>query len=403
MVSELNITLAVILGVLVLVIILVRFKVNVGVALFLGSLIIVLLLKPWSIIDVFKYTATSDRTWFLVTVSFSIALLTELYQVTGLVNEMGKTLTGIIREPRLALMLVPGIIGLLPVVGGALMSAPIVDSIARIVNLSEAISIYVNVWFRHIIFISYPLGQGIIVTSTLTNIPVEQLVLRNIPITLFMVVIGYIVALRRINTSSAKTMRGKEYSIKPLIPFTISLVLALVLRHVMGDFGMSLGVFMGAIVLVFIVKPSVNTLLKIISNNKIWEIILVAFSIMFFQSTLTLTNASKVIAEALASLNIPLLILETIVPYAIAYSLGSIVMAVALTIPLVQSLASMTIAHASMIYVSAFLGHLGSPAHLCLIYTAEYFRRTLIESYKYLIPSIILSLAFTIAYNTFVP
>ncbi|HDJ83491.1 MAG TPA: DUF401 family protein, partial [Desulfurococcaceae archaeon] len=137
---------------------------------------------------------------------------------------------------------------------------------------------------------------------------------------------------------------------------------------------------------------------------KVWEITLAAFSIMFFQSALTLTGASKVIANALASASIPLLVIETVVPYVIAYSLGSIVMAVTLTIPLVhQPLTPITIAHASIVYVSAFLGHLGSPTHLCLIYTAEYFKKTFTESYKYLIPSIISSLVFTVVYNMLIP
>jgi len=399
----LDVALAIILGVIVLIIVLVRFKVTIGLALLLGSLILVLLLNPWSIVEVFKYTITFSRTWFLVTISFSIALLAEFYQATGLVNEMGKALTGIIRKPRLALMLVPGIIGLLPVVGGALMSAPMVDAIAKIVSLSEVASIYVNVWFRHIIFISYPLGQGIIVTSTLTNIPVEQLVLRNLPITLFMAVLGYIIALRGVKASSAKIMRSEDYSIKSLIPFIVSLVLALALRYVIGDYGMSLGVIIGVIVLIFMVKPNVNVLRKIVTSSKVWEITLAAFSIMFFQSALTLTRASKVIANALTSASIPLLVIETVVPYVIAYSLGSIVMAVTLTIPLVQPLTPITIAHASIVYVSAFLGHLGSPTHLCLIYTAEYFKKTFTESYKYLMPSIISSLVFTVVYNMFIP
>lgn len=394
-----DIMIAIILGVIALIIVLVRFKITIGVALLLGSLILVLSLNPWVIVEVFKYTTTSSRTWFLVTISFSIALLTEFYQTTGLVNEMGKALTGIIRRPRLALMLVPGIIGLLPVVGGALMSAPMVDAIAKIVGLPKVTSIYVNVWFRHIIFISYPLGQGIIVTSTLTNIPIEQLILRNLPITLFMAILGYIVALRRVKTPPAKIMESRDYSTKPLIPFIVSIALALTLKYIIGDYGMPLGVIIGVIVLVLIAKPNANILSIIITSSKVWEITFAAFSIMLFQNTLTLTGASKAIANALTDTSIPLLVIETIVPFAIAYSLGSIIMAVTLTIPLVQPLTPITTAHASTIYVSAFLGHLGSPTHLCLIYTTEYFKKTLTESYKYLIPSIISSLIFTVAYN----
>ena len=398
-----DVALAIILGVIVLIMVLVRFRVTVGVALLLGSLILILLLNPWSTIEVFKYTVTSSRTWFLVTTSFSIALLTELYRASGLINEMGKALTSIIRRPKLALVLVPGIIGLLPVAGGALMSAPMVDAIAKIIGLSEITRIYINVWFRHIIFISYPLAQEVIVASTLTNIPVEHIVLRNLPIMMFTIFLGYIIAFREVKIPLTKVIEHKDYSIKSIIPFIVSLVLALVLKHIMGDYGMPLGVIVGVIVLVFIAKLDINSLRNIIISNKVWEITLAAFSIMFFQSTLTLTEASKAITNAITSTNIPLLVVETVIPFIIAYSLGSTTATLALVIPLIQPLTSITVAHMSIIYMSSFLGYLGAPTHLCLIYTAEYFKKTLTESYRYLIPSIILSLAFTVVYNILIP
>jgi len=396
-------TLAVVLGVIVLVIVLARLRVSIGLALLVGSLLLTLILAPQGIPQVIISTITYDKTWFLITVSFSIALLTELYQATRLIDEMGKALTRIIREPRLALILVPGIIGLLPVAGGALMSAPIVDIIARGLGLPEVIGVYVNVWFRHIIFISYPLGQGIIVTSTLTNIPVEQLVLRNLPITLFMAIIGYVIALKGRVKGVEVVSVDNRLSTKPLIPFILSLVLALILRYIIGDYGMPIGVMIGVTTLIAIAKPTSKILYKVLTKGKLLEITLAAFSIIFFQRSLTVTGASDTIAEVLNGATIPLIIVEVIVPYIIAYSLGSIIMAVTLTIPLIQSLTTITLAHASMVYVSAFLGHLAAPTHLCLIYTTEYFKKTLADAYKYIMPSILLALLFTILYNMLIP
>ena len=378
---------------------LVRVRVPVGFALLVGSLII-LFYDPSVFFQVVYDASTSYKTWFLVSISYFIALMTELYRETGLVDEMGYALIRIIRSPILALMIVPGVIGLLPVAGGALMSAPIVDVLAGSVGLSSLAGVYVNVWFRHIIFISYPLTQSIIVASTLSSIPVEEIALRNSITTLFMAFVGYVIALRRVKGRSGRGfMEERRVRYASIMPFLASLVLALFLRLAIGDFGMVLGVLVGILLVPLIVNAESKNLLRLVYSRKVLEIALAAYAIMLFKSVLEGTRLVDVVSGLVRTSGIPLLLLLTIIPFAIGYGIGSIIMALTITIPVASSITSLTPSIVSIVYVSGFLGHLISPTHLCLVYTSEYFHETITRSYKYLLPSVAASMVFNILYN----
>jgi hypothetical protein len=48
---------------------------------------------------------------------------------------------------------------------------------------------------------------------------------------------------------------------------------------------------------------------------------------------------------------------------------------------------------ASLVYMSAYLGYVISPTHLCLAFTARYFGCPLGKVYKYVVPSFIVTFA----------
>jgi len=93
----------------------------------------------------------------------------------------------LVKNPKIVLSALPAIIGFLPVSGGALMSAPIVDAEAEKLKLPPERKAYVNLWFRHTIFPVYPLSQVLIITAALTGAPLFSIILLQIPTVLVMV------------------------------------------------------------------------------------------------------------------------------------------------------------------------------------------------------------------------
>ena len=56
----------------------------------------------------------------------------------------------------------------------------------------------------------------------------------------------------------------------------------------------------------------------------------------------------------------------------------------------------------ALMYMAACLGYMISPLHLCLLFTVDYFKTSLREVYRAMLPSFVVSLAATTALYVFV-
>jgi hypothetical protein len=66
---------------------------------------------------------------------------------------------------------------------------------------------------------------------------------------------------------------------------------------------------------------------------------------------------------------------------------------VSISIPILGGIVALTTSMASLIYMSAYLGYVISPTHLCFAFTADYFKCPLTKIYKYLAPSFAITFA----------
>ena len=148
-------------------------------------------------------TCIDQVTLTLVFASFFIMLLSILYKETGLVNVLTRSLGGFIKNSKVTVSLLPAVIGLLPVAGGALMSAPMVEAEADKLGLDESKKTYINIWFRHAILPVYPISQFLILTAALTETSIDALIARQALVVTVMIIIGYFIGLRK--TQVAKT------------------------------------------------------------------------------------------------------------------------------------------------------------------------------------------------------
>lgn len=386
----------IVFAVILLIIILIKKGVELGLTLFIAATCFPLLLSPQSIVNILSETTTSSRTWFLFLMSTSIAALAELYRLTGLIEDLGVGLARALKSPKIAVIITPAIIGLLPVAGGALMSAPIVGVLSESLSFSAEIAIYANVWFRHTIFMFYPLNQLLITTSAISGLPIELLALRQLPIALFMILVGYIIAFRNAESNIKLELNEARSPLRiSSLPLITALTLAVFLRLTVGDFGMPIGVLMGYIILALISKSNRQTIFKSINSRRVKGIALAAFSIMYIQKSFLISGASEIITNLLISSNIPIILLEYTLPGFLSLITGSPLTGVVLTLPIIQSLIPLNPTDVSTIYVSSYLYYIGSPAHLCFAYTAQFFDCSIHRSYKYMIPSIALTLIFT--------
>ncbi|GEM_PF-801702 len=393
-----ELTLLVIIASLIATIVLVRRGIEIGISLFITATVIALIMSPKRIPEIMFSVITSSKTWFLASMSCSIAVFAELYRNTKLIEELGIGLTRALKSSKIALMLIPAVIGLIPVAGGALMSAPIVYTLSRELEISKDIGVYINVWFRHTIFLFYPISQLIIIASILSGYPVELLALRQLPVAVFMILIGYFASLRSIRDERGIAIASESRPLRiSALPLTIALVAAVSLKLLMGNYGMVIGVITGIAVLLFLIKPSLKLIYTSVFNRRVRGITLAAFSIIYLQTVFTMSGAAELITKVISqNTAIPMLLLEFMVPGFLGALTGSPLTGFVLSLPIFSGLKSLSISDVNIIYISSYVNYIGSPAHLCYIYTAEYFNVKIDRVYRYLAPSIALTLIFSL-------
>jgi len=107
-------------------------RVNLGITLNVTALLLAFLSLDWQNIPKIVYETTVDLlTIAVVLATFGIMLLSQLYKETKVINNLSESISNIINNSKIVSSVLPAVIGFLPVAGGALMSAPLVDSEAE--------------------------------------------------------------------------------------------------------------------------------------------------------------------------------------------------------------------------------------------------------------------------------
>jgi hypothetical protein len=370
-------------------------RVNLGITLNAAALLLALLALDLSEIGNVIYKTASDQlTISLVVATFGIMLLSLLYKETKVVDILSESLSKIVNNSKLIVSMLPAVMGLLPVGGGALMSAPLVEAETEKLGLKEDKKTYVNLWFRHTIFPVYPVSQVLILAALLTGLTLTSLILRQIPVVISMVAVGYIVGLRKTpktkEKENVKTNRGSELK---RFSITFSPILTTIITVIIFSIDVSIAVFIGIAVLLLIAKPNLKTFIKPFKNWTIWGITLAAYGAFLLRNMAEAIGISQIFGSFVTNGNIDALILLTVIPAFLGAMTGSPSGGIAISVSILTGIVSFTPKSASLLYISSYLGYVVAPTHLCLVLTAEYFKCSLGKLYKYLIPSLIVSFA----------
>lgn len=370
-------------------------RVNLGITLVSTALVLSLLsLRIEEIPQLLWQTTLDPVTVSLVGASFGIMVLSQLYKETGAIDTLSNSLSEMTRKPKLVVSMLPALVGLLPVAGGALMSAPMVETEADKLDLERAKKTFVNIWFRHVIFPIYPMSQVLILAAALTETSLTMLILRQIPVVVVMIVVGYFIGLRKSAVISNERDSGKEIH-RNLRAFLLmfSPILAMILIVVLFKVDVVIAAFIGVILLAIVKRPSVAVLGKVLGNKAVYIIALAAYGAMLLRSVTIASGVSQVIGQILAAGNIHHALLLASLPAVLGFLVGSPSGGIAISVPMLASALTFTSEAASLLYISAYFGYLGAPTHLCLVLTADYFKCPLSKTYKYMIPSLTLSFA----------
>ena len=354
---------------------------HVSVAVIVGAFVLGILTLGLNCFDVMFSTVTSFQTLkflIIITLAFTLAYSMKESGALDMITQSSLSLFG-----KASTFVIPAMIGLLPMPGGAIVSAVMLRDIVKSFKISPEKATFLNYWFRHVWACLDPIYPSVIITLAILEIGYLTLLKSTYLITLAMIAFGLpFVSLERSN--NPKDLRGFLY----LTPILIVVVLT-----VLGvDLTVSLTV---AVSLLYIFrKPSLREVAKKAINLKIYLLIV---ALLYYKDLIIKTGSSHELFEDLTSLGIPQPITATILSFVLGFVTGIESGYAALAIPLLTpftGIGEKLVAKNLMLVVGAgILGVMFSPLHLCLILTREYYSANLEKVYtRYLIPAGLLTL-----------
>ena len=353
-------------------------KVNLGLSLFVSTFLLGLFFHlpvkkiVWDIMN----SAVDSKTLFLLGAWAAILFFSGLLKETGGMTEILEGFRHVFKDMRVVITMLPAMIGLVPIVGGALVSAPMVVEGSDELGLSPERRTFVNYWFRHIWEYVMPTYPGLILAATMLGIPVRRFGWINLPFTLMAIatgsLLGYWGVPRSIRRSKASNTAPVRRLLTNLFPLMFALFLTLVFKvELVYAFGVTI---LGMVIFHRIERPRV---LKALKESLSLSLLVTGVAVMGFKEVLESSKAIPVVSNALSSSGVPLWLIAMFIPFLVGLMTGLTIAPPAISFPILiplfrnepHFLSTMMLA-----FASGICGNMISPLHLCLVLTKDYFK-----------------------------
>jgi integral membrane protein (TIGR00529 family) len=378
-----------VVSVFIAILILLRRKWNIGYVLLIASglLSLLYLMPPEIILQTIKTTITNDVTIKLFFALTLIRMLEMILRENEVMSNMMKASEIILKKSKAVIISMPLLIGMLPSLGGAYFSAPMVDESTKGFKMSPEEKAFINYWYRHPWEYILPLYPGILFAAAITKIELRYLILSNMVYAVIIFISGFFLSMRGIKMTKnyefkSKFKEKKTSSFIPFIPILMILLLV-ILFHLELHYSIGLVIFS----LFVLYKYNLKNILRTFQYGVTKEVIFIVFGTMLFKFTMENSGAVSHLSSFFTEKGIPLLPILFILPFISGLLTGLTVGFVGSTFPLLISLSGG--AHLNEItfaFASGFVGVLLSPVHLCLVLTREYFKADMWGIYKRIIP-----------------
>ena len=374
----------VVIAAMILIVVLLRFKVLIGPAILSGGLLIWLFEsrsfeKLWV---AFTETLTMQRTWDLLLCLYFVMCLEVELRKSGSLHGMVVTLRNIFSSNKVTLAFMPAFLGLLPSLGGARFSAPIVQEASEGIAVDDEQKSAINLWFRHIFEFSNPLMPGVILACGIANVSIGDLIDQVGWVTILCFVLGWIfliVPLKITDPEKARnTQHDRAIDWKSLIlafgPIVTSFLLIVA-------FDVQAALAMGLVVVAFIPlyfwfkRPiSVKSVFTESLDKKLFFNVV---CILYFIQLLTVIGTLDEIVNVFNNSALPQAVIIACLSFIFGVMTGMGQGYIAIVMPIVALMAPGNIVLVGIAMVYGMAGQMVTPTHLCILVTVEYFKSRL--------------------------
>ncbi len=387
-------------GVFGLILFLIRRKQHLGTALLAGAL----LLGIWCQMSLGEIarsmgsTMIQTKTTMLNAIVVLILILSHSMDTLEQMKRLLASFQGLIKNAKFNLILFPALIGLLPMPGGAIFSAPMVHKLGQEHDLDPETKSLLNYWFRHIWEYAWPLYPAVLLAASMASVSVWAFISRSFPLTLLSISVGYIFLLRKIslkNSSHLLTTKNTQLFsfLKEIIPIALVIVGAVIgslciswlqrsypsLAVLPMELPLVISLLFSILYVWGVNNASSEVIWAILTQKTLLKMIYMITAIYIFKQILVDSHAVVDLSAFLVAQKIPLILVIILLPLIVGSIAGIAVAFVGTTFPVLISLFQTLHVEADIIpylilgFSSGFIGVMLSPLHVCFIFTREYF------------------------------
>jgi len=426
------------LGAFALILVLARLKLPLAAAILIGAIAcgVGFRMEPGRLVVCIAEAVVRPRTICLMIIVSCLMGLSGTMQAGGQMARIVELARMALRRPAVTMAALPALIGMLPMPGGALFSAPMVESAAGGEKVPPGKMSAINYWFRHVWEYWWPLFPGVIVAVGTTGVGLGNFALFHFPLSVISILAGLVIFRKthpNLHVKSSPPPEGTKRSFVKatssiwmvlLVWGAVKLVIVLLLgssaRH--GGSAAPAGYtqflqkaiytylpIMAGIVVSLVFTTIVNKIdraaaRKIWTDRRIRQMVLLVGGVMVFQHVLDQADAPARIAEELTAMKVPVVAVFAILPLVAGLVMGIAVGFVGTSFPiLIGMLAAWPDAgdwrpYIALAYLFGHMGQMISPLHLCHVVSNKYFKTSFGPVYAQLLPVVVLTVVGGVAY-----
>lgn len=353
------------------------------------------------ITSIFLGDIFSADTILLVCLMSLIMVFSSGMKKAGAMDAFARSIIAVAPSRRLAIALAPMLIGTLPVPGGAILSAPLVESMDSEGHMSPEGLSAANFYFRHIIELLWPLFPAFVMTLSLAEISTIKLFSIQFYSAPVLFTLGLIFLLPKKNwagmTETKRSPAGERrvsflagiaplaialgtYGILAILWSLVSPFLALpsAAKALTGRYGTILLGLAAGFVYVGLGKSGFSVF-KGSLNSSTLRLILVLIGIRIFSALLGAAGAAQEAAAEMERSGFPPFVATALIPLAAGLVTGVGYGYVGLAFPIVFGMMSSqtSVPKEATVALAAAFGYAGmmvSPLHVCMVVSAEHFK-----------------------------
>lgn len=312
------------------------------------------------------------------------------------------------QRAKAALALLPAVVGLLPAIAGAQASLKLVERIGSGFAASPARLAAVNFWFRHVHVFCNPLISGTILALGICGLSAGEVLRWGVPAALVFFLAGWLALIRPLSQkesesaalhSSGSAAAGESAksgsSRNPAAKVFAALLLAATLAAFVTSIPLALLLLPPAVCGAFSAAKAndASAMRELLPNKRDLRLIAEVALMLWFAAAVHACGLVDAAAQFLSMLGMPPFVSVLVTAFAVSFITGVSLASVAISMPLAVAIAPGSSLAAFGVIAAGFLAQFVTPAHLCLVVSAQGLGASVSSLLKELTLPLVLSIA----------